>query len=55
MNLFDIWLISVIILVGVNILLVSVLFNKIGELKIEKRESHWWKRAFMNEQKRAEE
>ena len=38
MNLFDIWLISIVILVGANILLVAVLFNKISELKTEKKE-----------------
>ena len=61
MNLLDIWILSVIILAGANILLVAVLFNKIGELKSEKREVKWWKRAhmmdmeFMNEKKRAKE
>ena len=61
MNLFDIWLISIVILVGANILLVAVLFNKISELKTEKKEKRWWRKAheidmqFMNEQKRAEE
>ena len=61
MNLLDIWILSVIILAVANILLVAVLFNKIGELKSEKREVQWWKRAhmmdmeFMNEKKRAKE
>ena len=59
MNLFDIWLISIVILVGANILLVAVLFNKISELKTEKKEKRWLRKAheidmqFMNEQKRA--